>query len=139
MNHSPVITDVSLKIRAAGLRPTRQRQHLGRLLFGAEDRHVSAEQLHREAQEAGLGVSLATVYNTLNHFTRAGLTREVTAEPGRVYFDTNTSDHHHFLIEETGELIDIPPDSLMVTGFPPAPEGGRVSRVDVVIRVKNGR
>lgn len=123
------------KLRGAGLRPTRQRQNLAHLLFGAGDRHVSAEQLHSEAQHAGLPVSLATVYNTLNCFTRSGLTREVTAEPGRAYFDTNTSAHHHFLMEDTGELIDIPESDLPLDSIPPAPRGGQVSRVDVVVRV----
>ncbi|MHC8507956.1 MAG: iron response transcriptional regulator IrrA [Rhodospirillales bacterium] len=139
METNRTLLNITEKLRAAGLRPTRQRQHLARLLFENGDRHTSAEQLHREAQQAGLAVSLATVYNTLNRFTHAGLTREVTAEPGRVYFDTNTSPHHHFLIEDTGELIDIPETALSVSKIPPAPQGGRVSRIDVVIRVANGK
>src|SRR5690606_32050073 len=65
------------RLRAAGLRPTRQRVALGMLLFGEEDRHVSAEILHAEALMAGEQVSLATVYNTLHQFTGAGLLREL--------------------------------------------------------------
>merc|ERR1712146_817256 len=56
------------RLRDAGLRPTRQRVALADLLFAAGDRHVSAEALHEEAQNAGFSVSLATVYNTLHQF-----------------------------------------------------------------------
>jgi Fur family iron response transcriptional regulator len=87
------------RLRSAGLRPTRQRLALVRLLFDHGDRHVSAEALHAEAQRAGVRVSLATIYNTLNQFTEAGLLREVVVEAGRSYFDTNTGDHHHFFFE----------------------------------------
>ena len=90
------------KLRAAGLRPTRQRIALAELMFGDEDRHISAEMLHTEATEARVSVSLATVYNTLHQFTRAGLLREIAVESGRSYFDTNMSDHHHFYFENDG-------------------------------------
>ncbi|MEX2008900.1 MAG: iron response transcriptional regulator IrrA, partial [Dongiaceae bacterium] len=82
------------RLKAAGLRPTRQRLALARLLFDRGDRHVSAEQLHDEAIGAKVPVSLATVYNTLHQFTSIGMLREVVVEAGRSYFDTNTSDHH---------------------------------------------
>src|SRR5262249_60651102 len=80
--------------RAVKLRPPRQRLALARLLFEKGDRHVTAEQLHGEAQAASVRVSLATVYNTLHQFIGAGLLREVVVDPGRSYFDTNVSDHH---------------------------------------------
>ncbi|NUP97213.1 MAG: transcriptional repressor, partial [Planctomycetaceae bacterium] len=96
------------RLRAVGLRPTRQRLALARLLFEKGDRHLTADDLHAEAEQAGIGVSLATIYNTLNQFTQAGLLREVAVEAGRAYFDTNTSDHHHFFFEDGGRLADIP-------------------------------
>ena len=123
------------RLRRAGLRPTRQRLALARLLFDAPDRHVTAEQLHGEAVEARVPVSLATVYNTLNQFTRAGLLREVVVESGRAYFDTNTSDHHHFLFVDTGELMDLPQDAVDVKSLPAAPAGTVIDRVDVIIRL----
>jgi Fur family transcriptional regulator, iron response regulator len=126
------------RLKGAGLRPTRQRLGLGRLLFDGGDRHVTAEQLHAEATVAGLRVSLATVYNTLNQFTEAGLLREVVVEAGRSYFDTNTSDHHHFFFEGTGRLQDIPGDQIQVSDLPIAPEGTTVARVDVIVRVRQG-
>ena len=124
------------RLKKAGLRPTRQRLALARLLFGRGDRHVSAEQLHAEAKTARVVVSLATVYNTLNQFTRAGLLREVVVEAGRSYFDTNTSDHHHVLAVATGSLIDIPAGTLAISGLPVVPEGLEVERVDVVVRLR---
>ena len=127
------------RLKNAGLRPTRQRLALSRLLFegeGAPDRHVTAEQLHGEALGYGIRVSLATIYNTLNQFTRAGLLREVVVEPGRSYFDTNVDDHHHFFFEGSGRLMDIPGESVQLQQVPAAPAGAKVRRVDVIIRLE---
>lgn len=123
------------RLRAAGLRPTRQRLALGRLLFDAGDRHVTAETLHDEAQDAGVSVSLATVYNTLHQFTEAGLLREVVVDSARTYFDTNTSDHHHFFLENSGALMDIDGGAIAITGLPKAPDGTDIARVDVIVRL----
>jgi len=124
------------KLRHSGLRPTRQRVSLARLLFSQGDRHVTAEELHDDAVRAHVPVSLATVYNTLNQFTRAGLLREVAVEGAKTYFDTNTSNHYHFFVENSGSLLDIDGPDLQVTGIPAAPEGMAISRIDVIIRVK---
>ncbi len=123
------------RLKAVGLRPTRQRLALAKLLFGSGNRHVSAERLHGEAVEAQARVSLATVYNTLHQFTAVGLLREVVVEPGRSYFDTNVEDHHHFYFPDTGRIEDIPGDDLRVLDRPEAPAGTRVARVDVIVRV----
>ena len=122
-------------LRRAGLRPTRQRIALATLLFGAGDRHVTAEMLHEEAVRAGERVSLATVYNTLHQFKRAGLLREIAIGGQRAYFDTNTSNHNHYFIEADGKLMDIPGDSIRVDGLPEPPENLRVSHIDVVVRL----
>lgn len=124
------------RLKAAGLRPTRQRLALAKLLFECADRHVTAEQLHSEAHAANIKVSLATVYNTLHQFTEAELMREVVVESGRSYFDTNITDHHHFFHEDKGELTDIPAAALSVARLPAAPDGTEVKRVDVIIRLK---
>lgn len=129
--------DVIDRLRGAGLRPTRQRIALARLLFAGGDRHVTAEQLHGEAIERDVRVSLATVYNTLHQMTRAGLLREVVVEPGRSYFDTNIADHHHFYHEHTGELRDIPGEMVRVTSLPQPPEGQRIERVDIIVRTQD--
>jgi len=136
MRHtSPSPTFVE-RLRRAGLRPTRQRIALARLLFDGADRHVTAEQLHGEAVAASIRVSLATVYNTLHQFTAAGLMREVVVEPGRSYFDTNINDHHHFFCESSGHLQDIPGDLVRVGELPKPPAGAEIRRVDVIIRIR---
>lgn len=131
--NSPMVGE---RLRRAGLRPTRQRVALANLLFAGGDRHVTAEELHAEAVRARLPVSLATVYNALNQFTEAGLLREVAIEGQRTYFDTNTSNHFHFFIEDERRLVDIPGDGLRVTGVPEVPEGTRVGRIDVIVRLE---
>jgi Fur family iron response transcriptional regulator len=124
------------KLRKAGLRPTRQRLALASLLFAHGDRHVTAEGLHEEAVGAGMPVSLATVYNTMHQFTAAGLLREVTVDGTRTYFDTNTGDHHHFYCEDDGLLMDIDGSKIEVAGVPIPPQGAKVDRIDVIVRLK---
>lgn len=123
-------------LRMAGLRPTRQRVALAELLFAGKHRHVSAEELHAEAEKTGTKVSLATIYNTLHQFREAGLLREVTVDASRSYFDTDTSDHYHFYIEDERRVIDIPANSIEITGLPVAPDGMTITHVDVVVRVR---
>lgn len=122
-------------LRRSGLRPTRQRLALAQLLFAGGDRHVTAEMLHADAVAAGQRVSLATVYNTLHQFKRAGLLRELAIDGARTVFDTNTSNHNHFYIESDGHLLDIPGDAIHVDGLPEPPEGMRISHIDVVVRL----
>ncbi|HEX4506029.1 MAG TPA: Fur family transcriptional regulator [Alphaproteobacteria bacterium] len=135
MNDSRVFPTPAERLAAAGLRPTRQRLALTSLVFGQGERHLSAESLHAEALGAKVPVSLATVYNTLRRFTECGLLREVLVAPGKVYFDTNADDHHHFFFEGTGMLEDIPADHVTLSKLPPTPAGSDVSRVDVIIRL----
>ena len=129
--------DVLARLRRAGLRPTRQRLALAKLLFESGDRHVTAEALHGEAEAAAIRVSLATVYNTLHQFTHAGLLREVVVDAGRSYFDTNISDHHHFFYEASGRLQDVPSAEIKVADLPVPPAGTEVTRVEVVIRLRD--
>jgi Fur family iron response transcriptional regulator len=131
-------SSLQLRVRLlqAGLRPTKQRVALGALLFGKGDRHVTAERLFEEATAAKMPVSLATVYNTLHQFTAAGLLREIAVDGARVYFDTNTSEHHHFLLEDGEELYDIPGSHVAVSNIPAPPDGLKIARVDVVVRLR---
>jgi len=123
------------RLKAAGLRPTRQRLALTKLLFEGADRHITAEILHSEALAAKVRVSLATVYNTLHQFTNVGLLRQVVVEAGRCYFDTNTTDHHHFFFVDSAELGDIAGDAVAFARLPQAPNDRPIERVDVIIRV----
>ena len=126
---------VSEHLRHAGLRPTRQRVDLGRVLFAKGNRHVSVEELHAEAMAAGFRVSRATVYNALHRFTEAGLLLEVVLDNGPTYFDTNLSDHHHFFVEGEGRLIDVVAD-IGVDRLPKPPKGMEITSVELIVRVR---
>jgi len=126
---------MATQLRNAGLRPTRQRVDLWRVLFSRGHRHVSAEDLHAEAERAGVRISLATVYNALHQFTRAGLVNEVVIDGARTYFDTNVSDHHHFFVEGEGRLIDMQ-HHVGLTDIPTPPQGTEIVAVEVVVRVR---
>ncbi|MCP4182080.1 MAG: transcriptional repressor [Hyphomicrobiales bacterium] len=132
LDNSPKIAQ---KLRNAGLRPTRQRTALAEILFRNEDRHVSAEMLFEEAKQANISISLATVYNTLNQFSDAGLLRTISIDSSRIYFDTKIGDHHHFFLEDSEELVDMPEGYIRVENLPPIPAGTDISRVDVIVRV----
>ena len=129
--------DVRSKLCAAGLRPTRQRIALGWLLFAKGDRHLTAENLQEEAQASRVSISLATIYNSLNQFTQAGLLREIAIDGSRTYFDTNVSDHHHFHVEGTNVLIDIPRVNVDYEGLPQPPAGKSIAGIDVIVRLRD--
>ena len=134
------MTEQDMKIedmlRRAKLRPTRQRIALAELLFSKGDRHISAENLFEEARDAGVEVSLATIYNTLHQFTDNGLLRAISIDSSKTYFDTNTGNHHHFFMEDTEEVIDMPDGYITIGNLPEPPSGTEVSRVDVIVRVR---
>ena len=127
--------DISTRLREAGLRPTKQRKALATLLFSEGDRHVCAETLFEEAVNSDIHVSLATIYNTLNQFTEAGLLREIAVQGAKTYFDTNTSNHNHFFLENEKTLMDMDDGALEVRGVPEAPMGKKISRIDVIVRL----
>ncbi len=123
-------------LRKVGLRPTRARMVLGWILFSRGDRHITAEMLYEEAIDAKIPVSLATVYNTLNQFTDAGLLRQIGVDGSKSFFDTNPSEHHHFFVQGEEELLDIPASEPLLDRTPQAPEGYEIARVDVVVRLR---
>jgi Fur family iron response transcriptional regulator len=125
------------KLKESGLRPTRQRIALARLLLESGPRHVTAEELFQEARAVGIPVSLATVYNTLHQFTSAGLMIEVVVGSGQSYFDTNPTSHYHYFDKTTGEIIDVPEEQVRFLRLPPAPPGKVIDRIDVVVRIRN--
>src|SRR5664279_2736304 len=146
MNHVPPYAEAAVArpeirsmLRHSGLRPTRQRMALAEILFAQGNRHISAENLHEEAMMHRVPVSLATVYNALHQFTEAGLLREVAVDGSKTYFDTNTSDHHHFFVEDDNQVIDIPDGEMGVGRVPEPPPGYEISRIDVVVRLRRIR
>ena len=121
----------------AGLRPTRQRLALANLLVGdGQHRHVTAEILYSAVKESDESVSLATIYNTLKVFSDAGLIREILVDGSKSYFDTRIDDHPHFYWEDESKLTDAPKDQLEILSLPKAPSGTKVSKVDVIIRLR---
>ncbi len=130
-----LLTRLAADLRAAGLRPTRQRVALAAILFGRGHRHIAAEGLHEEAVAANVPVSLATIYNTLHQFTGAGLLRQVAVEGARTYFDTNVSEHHHFFVMGENRLIDVD-GPINIADIPAPPPDMEVTSVEVIVRVR---
>ena len=127
------------RLRADGIGPTRQRVEIARVLF-RRSQHVCAEQLMDMVRAEGrVTVSKATVYNTLRLFADAGLVREVLVDPSKVFYDSNTSEHHHLYDLRTGTLTDIAPGTVRLEELPSLPEGTIVDNVDVVIKVRSDR
>jgi Fur family transcriptional regulator, iron response regulator len=123
------------KLEAAGVRPTRQRVDLGQVIFGAGDRHFTAEMLYQETRSIRFAPTLGTIYNTLNEFVRCGLLREIAIYDAKLWYDTKTGPHFHFYREDSEELSDIPEAWLPNIDIP-APEGMRVESIDVIVRLR---
>lgn len=129
------VFDCADLLRRHGLRPTRQRLMLGRLLFGAGGRHLTAEMLHAEATANDMAISLATVYNTLHQFTRAGMLRQIGVDGSKSFFDTNPGCHHHFFVAGEDRLFDTP-SGVVVEKLPAPLPGYEISSIDVVIHLR---
>lgn len=121
-----------------GILPTAQRVDLAQLTL-ARPAHLSAEQIIGAIRATGLKISKATVYNTLNLFCEKGLLRTVDVDPTRQFYDSSTTAHHHFYNVDTGELTDIPLDSVMLHVATALPPGTEPAGVDVVVRVRGRR
>ncbi len=122
-------------LAAHGIQPTAQRLRVAELLL-LRVQHLTAEQVIQALGRDGTHVSKATVYNTLNLFAAKGLLRPLQVGPERGLFDSNTEPHHHFHVEDTGELIDVPPGAVQFSSLPQLPPGTESVAVEVVIRVR---
>jgi Fur family iron response transcriptional regulator len=121
-----------------GVLPTAQRIDIA-LLTLARAQHLSAEQIIAAIRANGLRISKATVYNTLNLFREQGLLRTVDVDPARQFYDSSTGPHHHFYNVDTGELTDIPLESVVLQVDTALPPGTEQAGVDVVVRVRGQR
>lgn len=129
-------THVIERLKKAGVTPTQQRIEIAQILF-AKPQHLSADQVLNIVNQAGPLVSKATIYNTLGLFARKGLVKEVIVDPSKVFYDSNTSEHHHFFAVDSGELMDIEGSNLCLENMPALPEGTEAEGIDIVIRVRN--
>lgn len=120
----------------AGLRATRQRLMLGALLFSGGGRHVTADMVYAEAIEAGMPMSRATVYNTLNQFTEAGLLKQIGVDGSKSYFDSNPTSHHHFFVDQEERLFDVPDPGVLIETLPEPLPGYEIARVDVIVHLR---
>lgn len=119
-----------------GIQSTQQRVEIAQILF-SKPQHLSADQVLAKVNHKRNLVSKATVYNSLGLFARKGMIREIIADPSRVFYDSNTSNHHHFFNVDTGEISDLPHDNITVSELPELPEGTVPDSIDVVFKVRN--
>jgi len=124
-------------LRRHGISPTHQRIAIAQVLF--EKRwHPSADQILTTVNARHAEVSKATVYNTLKLFRDHALVRELIVDPNKVFYDGNSSEHHHFYDIASGEITDIPATGVRVEGLPPLPAGVVTDGVDIVVRTRPG-
>ena len=131
--------DILKKLRSSGLRPTKQRVEIARFLFERDKTfHFTVESLENHlAKKITCKIALATIYNTVHAFKKAGHLSEVDVRGKKTYFDTNIKNHHHFYDNETSELIDIDASEVVIQKIPKAPNGKKIKNVEVFINLKN--
>ena len=127
------------KLRTSGLRPTKQRILIAKNLFDRNKTfHFTIETLNKEINRKGKGkVALATVYNTVEAFTKAGYLKEILTSKSKSYYDTNIKSHHHFYDEGTKKLTDIDYNQVKLSKVPTPPKGKKIKNLEVVIRIQN--
>jgi Fur family iron response transcriptional regulator len=123
------------RLRAHGIVPTHQRIEIAYVLFERCE-HLSADQILALVNARHAETSKATVYNTLRLFLEKKVVRELIVDPSRVFYDPNTTPHHHFYDVVTGRLTDIPADAVRVEALPAPPPGTVTDGVDVIIRTR---
>jgi Fur family iron response transcriptional regulator len=124
-------------LRVKDLRPTKQRVLIGNFLFDGIDKHVTAESLFKKLSNEKHSVSLATVYNTLHEFCKKKLLNKITIDTDKVYFDTNTSSHHHFFSDKEKILLDIKSQDVKISSMPEAPNGKKIKKVELIIHLED--
>ena len=126
------------KLRSSGLRPTKQRIKICKLLFDRKKTfHFTVETLNKKINKSGTSkVSLATIYNTVEAFTSAGYLKEILTSKNKSYYDTNIKSHHHFYDEGSKELTDIHYSQIKLSKVPVPPKGKKIKNLEVVIRIQ---
>ena len=123
------------KIESSGIRPTKQRRVLAKILFEKGNRHVSADELFDDVKKEDRKISMATVYNTLKQFTSLGLVREVVVDQNKSLYCTNHKSHYHLYIEDEGKIVDIPTKNIDLN-IPSIPACLQLHNIDVIVRIR---
>ena len=123
------------KIESSGIRPTKQRRVLAKILFENGNRHLSADELFHDVKKEDRKISMATVYNTLKQFTSLGLVREVVVDQNKSLYCTNHKSHYHLYIEDEGKIVDIPTKNIDLN-IPSIPACLQLHNIDVIVRIR---
>ena len=136
MNHLKFHTD---KLRASGLRPTKQRLAICKILFNRKETfHFTIDQLQKIAEKnVKKKISLATLYNTVHAFEKKGYLKEISLKGNKTFFDTNTEKHHHFYDENKFQLVDIEDKNISINYLPKTPKGKRIKSVEVLVKIED--
>ena len=125
------------RLRISGLRPTKQRLTICKILFDRKKTfHFTIVKLKQIAEKSNNNrISTATLYNTVHAFEKKGYLKEISLKGNKTFFDTNTKKHHHFYDEDLSKLTDIKNENIFVKNFPQMPLGKKIKEIDVTIRI----
>ena len=125
------------RLRASGLRPTKQRLALCKILFDRKETfHFTIEKLKKIIEkESKKKISVATLYNTVHAFKKKGYLKEISLKGNKTFFDTNTEKHHHFYDENKFQLVDIEDKNISINYLPKTPNGKKIKSVEVLVKM----
>jgi len=118
-----------------GIRATKQRRVLAKLIFDKGKRHISAENLFDEVKKDDRKISMATIYNTLKQFTNLGLIKEIVVDQNKSLYCNNNQSHYHLYIEDESKVIDIPTKNIDLN-IPSIPACLQLHNIDVIVRIR---
>ena len=127
------------RLRSSGLRPTKQRLTICKILFDRKDTfHFTIDKLKKKIEKNTKSkISLATVYNTVHAFKNNGYLKEISLQGNKTFFDTNSKSHHHFYDQDTGDLVDIKNEDIILSKLPSTPKGKKIKEIEVTVSIAN--
>ena len=127
------------RLRSSGLRPTKQRLTICKILFDRKDTfHFTIDKLKKKIEKSTKSkISLATVYNTVHAFKNNGYLKEISLQGNKTFFDTNSKNHHHFYDQDTGDLLDIKNEDIILSKLPSTPKGKKIKEIEVTVSIAN--